>query len=198
VTLGQAIAPSGSSGAVQTLTTTGASGAASGDRTTAIQLAASGGGTVLANVSESDVSSLNAGQAVHIDFTGLPGQSTSGTIADVSGAATMTRDNNVAYPVHINIGQMPSAARIGMSVTVSVDTGNGDSGDQNVLVAPREALRTVDGQSVVSKVDSGQVVDVPVQVGRSFGSQVELVSGVAEGDILAIYSAPTAPPKASN
>jgi hypothetical protein len=46
---------------------------------------------------------------------------------------------------------------------------------------------------------SGQVVGVPVQVGRTFGANVELLNGLQEGDVIAVYepglAAPTSKPQ---
>jgi hypothetical protein len=61
---------------------------------------------------------------------------------------------------------------------------------KDVLVSPRRAIRTISGQTMVDKLSGGgQVQAVPVQIGRTFGLNVELVSGLQEGDVVAVYEA---------
>ena len=75
-----------------------------------------------------------------------------------------------------------------MSASVSINQGDASG----ALVVPREAIRSANGQTVVSAVDgNGQLHDVPVQVGRTLGGNVEIVSGVNEGDTVAVYATST-------
>jgi hypothetical protein len=75
---------------------------------------------------------------------------------------------------------------------MSAQAGIAVSEAKDVLVAPRRAVRTIGGQTTVDKVDSGgQVQGVPVQVGRTFGSTVELLGGLQEGDVVAVYEGGT-------
>jgi HlyD family secretion protein/macrolide-specific efflux system membrane fusion protein len=57
---------------------------------------------------------------------------------------------------------------------------------RGVLVVPNEAVKWKNGRFVVYKVVDGKVVEVPVQVGWSDDSYTEIVSGLKEGDEVAI------------
>ncbi|MBV9134622.1 MAG: HlyD family efflux transporter periplasmic adaptor subunit [Chloroflexi bacterium] len=153
----------------------------------AIQLIASGADSIVASATESEVAQLNKGASVSVSFPGLPGQTTSGTISDI-GATASVANNQVTYPVHIDVPATPTGVKFGMTAQASVTTDEA----KNVLVAPSRAIRTVNGQTLMSKIGSdGQVQDTPVQVGRTYGTNVEVLGGVGEGDVVAIFDGTT-------
>jgi multidrug efflux pump subunit AcrA (membrane-fusion protein) len=153
-------------------------------RTVAIRLVGAGSNSIVADASESDVGHLSPGQNVNLSFPGLAGQAASGTIAEIADTAVQAKDNSVSYPVRINITSELTMLKSGMTAQVNINMGDG----KDVLVAPRGAIRSMNGQSLVSRVGSdGRVQDVSVQVGRTIGTDVELLGGVSEGDIVAVY-----------
>jgi hypothetical protein len=89
----------------------------------------------------------------------------------------------VSYPVRIDTGGLSPDVKLGMTAQIGVAVGEA----QDVLIAPRETVRTVAGQQLVTVVDGNQLRDVAVRVGRTYGSQIELIAGVHEGDVLAVY-----------
>jgi multidrug efflux pump subunit AcrA (membrane-fusion protein) len=180
VSAGQALTPGGQVGAQPV--------DAQSSRTPAIRVVAAGASSILADASESDVAQLSRGQTIDLTFPGLPGQAASGTIAEIGGTATV-KDNQVSYPVRIEMQGPPPALKFGMTAQASFAVAEA----KNVLVAPRRSIRTISGQTMVDKVDNGgQVQGVPVQVGRTFGSNLELLNGVQEGDVIAVYDGTTA------
>lgn len=157
-------------------------------RVPAIRLAATGTDSILADASESEVASLTVGQTVNLSFPGLLGQSGQGRVADVGAIATI-KNNQSTYPVRIEMVSPPSTVKFGMTAQASLALTEA----KDVLVAPRTAIRTAGGQTLVDKLDtSNHVQGVPVQVGRTFGNNVELLGGVQEGDVLAVYNGVTA------
>jgi hypothetical protein len=182
VALGQTLAPADSTGAGDITVTSGAATAAQG-RTMAVRLASSDSSSVMAQASESDVTMLSVGQTVNLTFPGVAGQSASGKISEIGGAPTSTNDGKIAYPVRVDIPSLSPDVKLGMSAQVGITIGEA----QDVLMAPRETVRTVNGQQLVSRIDGDKITDVVVQVGRTYGSQVELVDGVKEGDVLGVF-----------
>jgi multidrug efflux pump subunit AcrA (membrane-fusion protein) len=145
---------------------------------------ATGSNSIVAEASESDVAQLRPGQSVNLSFPGLPGQKASGAIAEIADTAAQAKDNSVNYPVRVDITTALPMLKAGMTAQVNINMGDA----RDVLVAPRGAIRSVSGQSLVSRVEpDGRVEDVSVQVGRTVGTDVELVAGVNEGDIVALY-----------
>jgi HlyD family secretion protein len=173
IAAGQTLAPGG-----QAIEGEGTDG-----RAAAIRLVSSGATSITADASEAAVSQLSPGRQVDLTFPGLPGQKVLGTIAEIGSTATVS-DNKISYPVRIEMGAPPAQLRFGMTAQASLAV----SEATDVLVAPRRAIRTSEGRTVVDKIlPNGQVQDVGVTVGRTYGSDVEVIAGVHEGDVLAVY-----------
>jgi membrane fusion protein (multidrug efflux system) len=54
----------------------------------------------------------------------------------------------------------------------------------NALVVPKEAVTTKDGRRVVQKVDGSTVSTVEVTEGLADGTRVQIVNGLAAGDLV--------------
>jgi len=152
-------------------------------RPSAIRLVSSDATAVVAEASESAVVQLSRGQLMDLTFPGLPGQLVRGTVVDV-GSTAIVKVDQITYPVRIELGAPPPALKFGMTAQASMAV----SEARDILVAPRRSVRTVGEQTVMDKIGAdGQVHEVPVTIGRTFGTQVEVVGGVQEGDVVAVY-----------
>lgn len=131
-------------------------------------------------VGSSDLGSLKAGQAVSITPDG--GQPIDGEVASVGIVATSSSDGSATFPVEINLtGEHPdlfSGTTASATITVAEYP--------DVLTVPTLAIRTVDGRSVVTRVDGSQTSEVEVTVGRVFGESTEVTGGLAAGDTVQI------------
>ncbi|HET7037344.1 MAG TPA: hypothetical protein VFI42_16785, partial [Thermomicrobiaceae bacterium] len=58
---------------------------------------------------------------------------------------------------------------------------------QNVLLIPQQALRTVGERTFVMLVKNGHHEEREIQVGLSSGGQVEVASGLSEGDRVVLH-----------
>jgi HlyD family secretion protein len=173
VSPGQALAPGGQA----------ADGQSTDGRIPAIRLVAAGVTSITADATEADVGQLKRGESMDLSFPGLPGQALSGTIVEVASTAVV-KDNQVTYPVRIDVQRAPPNLKFGMTAQASLSLAEA----RNVLTAPRRAIRSVSGQTVVDRVDAdGQVQSAPVKVGRTYGANVEILEGVQEGDVVAVY-----------
>jgi HlyD family secretion protein len=56
----------------------------------------------------------------------------------------------------------------------------------NVLTVPREALHSENGQNYVFKLQNGTLRRTPVKVGAINLTEVQVISGLAEGDVVAL------------
>ena len=65
-----------------------------------------------------------------------------------------------------------------MSVTANIITSTKD----NVLLVPSSAVKKASDQSTIRVMRNGRVEIVPVEIGESSDTQVEIASGLAEGD----------------
>lgn len=157
-------------------------------RTTVVRLDDPGRLSVLASASQFEVSRLSTDQPVMIDFPGVTSESVKGTIVDLSTAAVRDGDRT-GFPVRIDLDQMPGAVRAGMTATVNVAVKA-----DNVLYVPAAAIHMVGASPMVTRVaPDGSRQDVQVVLGATFGSNIEIVSGLKEQDTIAARSLAAAP-----
>ncbi|MBV9174613.1 MAG: HlyD family efflux transporter periplasmic adaptor subunit [Chloroflexi bacterium] len=193
VNTGQTITPLPGNVDASVTGTAATAGQTSDGRPVAVRLVASGGSAVVADVQESDVGQLDVGQSVDVTFPGVQGQQVTGTVGDIasSPAPRTGSETSVAYPVRIDLPNLPPGVRIGMSANINVSGLNAGAGG-STLTVPRTALRSVNGQTVVTTIDpNGQSHDTPVQLGRTLGSDIEVLNGLKDGDTVAVYEPPT-------
>ena len=87
---------------------------------------------------------------------------------------------------------MPAGAYPGMFGRLTVPLGHED-----VLVVPRQAIRRVGQLQIVDVVEGRRLERRAVQVGRSYGDKVEVLSGLRVGERVVLAEGPsTAPPSA--
>ena len=121
------------------------------------------------------------------DHSGHGGGENSGPGSGNSGRGGGRDDERegVFYPVRVDLASAPGALKLGMSAQLNITLREAP----DVLYVPSNALRRVDGQSVVTVVSpAGQVRDVAVRTGSTYGANVEILSGVAEGDVVAVFT----------
>lgn len=95
-------------------------------------------------VPEESITQVKAGQSATITLPSLPGKSFTGTVVSVGELGSSSSSGSVTYPVNIAI-TAPSEILLGMSASVSIDTGN----LTNALYVPTSAIETVNGQDEV-------------------------------------------------
>lgn len=135
-------------------------------------------GTPLAtvNVSEIDVTQIKQGQKVTITLDSITDQTFTGKIVSVDRVGTTT--NNVTnYPVIIKFDTGSEKILPNMAVTANIII---DS-KSDVLLAPYSAVSYQGSSAYVTEVHNGQQISIPVEVGISSDTQIEIVSGVDEG-----------------
>ncbi len=134
-----------------------------------------------AQVDEIDVAHVQVGQAVDIRFDAFPGESFTGKLTRLFPAASTDRGSTV-YGAVVNFDPGASNIRPGMGANLKINTIE----KKDVLLVPNRALVTVGTRKAVHVVGPGQPWDVIVETGVSDGNQTEIVSGLQEGDIVAL------------
>src|SRR5688572_1748536 len=79
------------------------------------------------------------------------------------------------------VNNSDAALKPGLFARVTIVTDQNDE----VLVAPQEALFTFAGLEKVFVIESGKVAERIVRSGSRIGGDVEIVEGVKEGDVVA-------------
>jgi HlyD family secretion protein len=151
----------------------------------------SDGMQVVIDVAEDDISSIERGQVAEVSIgalsklitgsvTSIDAQDTvsSSTTGGAAGAGATTT-GPVTFPVAVTLDAVPAGLRAGMSAEVTVVT---DS-REDVLVVPVTAI-SGSGANATARVPDGDggIEQVAVELGLVAARDVEVVSGLAEGD----------------
>jgi RND family efflux transporter MFP subunit len=131
-------------------------------------------------VSDQYVNSLKAGQSVQVEIPALSDDPMDGTITMVSPSANVATGT---YPVKIEVDNSNGAIMEGMYAEARFIWQH-DSKDAVVL--PSDAVLTGGDTPYVFVIKDGVAVKTPVTVGVNDGTDVEILSGVASGDAVAI------------
>lgn len=143
------------------------------------QVATIGAGRQLASmqVSEYDIVDVKLGQEATITVSSLD-EALTGRVRSIG----QTADDSSGvrqYQVLVSVEDLPRAARMGMSVTAEIATASED----DVLLIPATAITdTGDGSTVEVVRADGTTQVVAVELGLVGASDVEVLSGLAEGD----------------
>ncbi|TMB59974.1 MAG: HlyD family efflux transporter periplasmic adaptor subunit [Chloroflexi bacterium] len=135
-------------------------------------------------VGEADIAKLKIAQVANVTVDALTGQRMTGRVTSLDPVATISQGVPV-YGIDVAIDIPSSSLKAGMSGTASVILAS----KQGVLTVPNTTIRTVNGQRGVQVLKDGEVVDTPVQFGIANDTVTEVVSGLAEGDVVVIPQA---------
>jgi RND family efflux transporter MFP subunit len=140
---------------------------------------------VRVELNQIDVAKLELGQTVTVTLDALPGKSWDAVVTKIAPAAQKSGDRDV-FPVEATLKVADAAVRPGMSadVRILIETHAGS------IAVPIEAIEKDAGKSYVHVVvdkDGKKSTDrKEVQVGKSNDKEIEIASGIAEGDTLLI------------
>jgi macrolide-specific efflux system membrane fusion protein len=136
---------------------------------------------VTANFAEADATKLKDGQAATITWNALSGTSQTGKVAAIDPQAT-TSNSVVTYGVTLSLDQVPSGAKPGQTVSVSVVTGEA----QNAVYVNSAAVTTVGNRHTVTVESNGQPQIVPVEIGLQGDTTTQITSGLQPGQEVAV------------
>lgn len=133
------------------------------------------------NVDEIDVGKLKVGQTVDIEIGALPDEKLPGTLMRVSPKAH-TEQGSTLFEVEIAIGETGSAfLRAGYSANADIIIRR----KEDILLVPERLVHMTDSISTVEIQDSlGLITSREVTTGLSDGINIEIVSGVKEGELI--------------
>jgi RND family efflux transporter MFP subunit len=129
------------------------------------------------NVSEIDINKIKPGQKATITADALSDKTFTGVVKTVDRIGTVT-SGVTNYPVVIAFDTEVPELTINMAVSANIILETKD----DVLIIPSSAVHTTDGQSYVLVMENGSPVQTSVEVGISSDTDIEIVSGLNEGD----------------
>jgi macrolide-specific efflux system membrane fusion protein len=137
---------------------------------------------VTANVVESDISTLQIGQAATVTVSAIDADLT-GTVTAIAPVAEDSSSSSgvVSYAVTVALNAPPATLRPGMTADVTITTASASG----VLSVPAAAIRGQSGAySVLVLTAAGTPESRPVTVGLMTSSLVEIKSGLNAGDVV--------------
>lgn len=141
--------------------------------------------TISVSVDQEDVAAIAVGDSVNIEFTAYTGTTYEGTVSEIATSPTSEKSSTVSYAVTVKVNGDVSALYSGMTANVTFITKEMD----NVLYVSNKAIITEDTTTYVKVKDSaGNIEKREVTTGFSDGSNVEIVSGLSEGETALIES----------
>jgi cobalt-zinc-cadmium efflux system membrane fusion protein len=133
---------------------------------------------------ERDAIRVKPGVAARVTLAALPGQSISGTVTHV-GSRVDTSSRTI--PIRVEIENPDESLRPGMSATAWIPLG--DAGETVVAVPAAALQRTQEGWSVFLPRPGGTFEVRAVGRGRDLGDEVEVLSGIAPGEVVVVEGA---------
>lgn len=138
---------------------------------------------VEANVPATDVARLKKGLQVEITPTG-GSKVVYGTVTEVGVIATASDTGAAQFPVTVEVTGTPTGLYAGSSATVAITVEQAT----DILAVPTAAVRIDDDGTYVNVVVDGEQERRGVEIGSVYGASTEVLSGIAEGDVVEIIT----------
>lgn len=137
---------------------------------------------VTASIAEADATSIRIGQPATIT---LPASGTlmTGEVISIDIESTVT-NNVVQYVTAVSVDSPPEEVRAGQTASLSILTGS----REDVLIVPTSAIAIDGATRSVTKVADGRLSTVEVTTGLVGATGTEILSGLAEGDVILLSS----------
>lgn len=137
------------------------------------------------DVTQEDIVDLQVGDAVDITFTAYPEDSYTGSILSINTTATSDYSNTVSYTVEISVEGALEQLYGGMTADVIFVTEE----KEDVLYVSRKAIVEENGKTYVyRKTALGGKELAEVETGITNGVDIEILSGLEEGDTIYLAS----------
>ncbi len=141
---------------------------------------------VEAILDEIDVSKIRTGQAAIVTLDALPDLQLKATVTAVSPVATR-QSGVVNYPLTLTLENSNPAIKEGMTALAAITITH----KENVLLVPNRALRTANGQRVVTVQVGNQTEQPRVTIGLANDQYTEILEGLTDGDQVIIETTTT-------
>jgi multidrug efflux pump subunit AcrA (membrane-fusion protein) len=137
------------------------------------------------NLDETDVVRIVMGMSVTVTVDAFPGMKLTGQVIEIAPTANV-QSGVVLYPVTVRLDPTDLPLRSGMTVNVTFPIQE----RKDTLLVPFRAVETEGAQAYVTRVTTSGNERVPVTLGLITDTQVEILSGLKEGDVVTVYANP--------
>ena len=142
---------------------------------------------VVVEVNENDIARVNINDTVQIEIDAFLGKSFQGTVSEIANSANIsgvTADQVTNFQVKIRVLNQENL-RPGMTATVDIETKRAD----NIIAVPIQAVTIrADTENLSNQIEcvflyrEGEVVLSKVETGIQDVNNIEIISGIKEGD----------------
>lgn len=129
------------------------------------------------SISEIDAVKVKVGDKATVTLDALPGKTFTGKVAGINTMGIVS-SGVTTYPTTILLDVPNDQILPNMSATAQIVTSIKD----NVLLVSRVAVQVIQGQSTVRVMQNGSPASTQVVTGESSDTQIEIVSGLTEGE----------------
>ncbi len=137
------------------------------------------------NLDETDISRIQVKIPVIVTVDAFPGVEISGELVKIA-LVPNVQSGVVLYPVTVSLDGTDLLLRSGMTINVTFPIEE----RKDTLIVPFRAVETDGGQAFVTRVTAAGSERVVVTLGLITDYQVEILSGLREGDVVAVYANP--------
>ncbi|MDI3288321.1 efflux RND transporter periplasmic adaptor subunit [Polyangium sp. 15x6] len=144
------------------------------------------------DLNQIDAAKVRSGQKVTVTLDALPGETYEASITKIAPASVRRPGKDFeAFPVEARLERVDGKIKPGMTADVRIHV----DAKPNVLIAPLEVIRREKGKDLLTRVITGpdnlqRTERVEVTLGARNDREVEVVSGIAEGEALLIDPGP--------
>lgn len=130
------------------------------------------------SIGQADVAAVQAAQSANLTFDARPGETFTGKVSRVVPKKAST-SGAVTYTVFVSVDKAPAGLLPGMTADADIIVAE----RKNVLILPRRSIRATANATInLSIVQNGQTISRSVKLGLVGDQNVEIVSGLQEGD----------------
>jgi multidrug efflux pump subunit AcrA (membrane-fusion protein) len=130
-----------------------------------------------------DIIKVKPGQKASVTIDAISGKTFTGKVVGIDRNGSSSSGVTV-YPTSVMLDMDVEGVQPNMAATVNIITETKD----NVILIPVGAAKTSNGQATVTILKNNQPQQVTVELGLSSDTQVEVLSGVLEGDAVVTSS----------
>ena len=139
---------------------------------------------VLLNIHEKDLAKVKQGTTVKIHTESYPGEVFAGKVAYIGNMVDL---QSRTVPVRVEVPNPRARLMPGMFATAEVVTGISST---EAIMIPSSAIQKIDGKpSVFIQEKDGSFAKRELELGREFGSSVEVKAGLKEGELVVVTGA---------
>ena len=165
-----------------------AEGSAVGPQAAPFSVVDLGGSTFVAEVDEADIDRVKIGMEADVTLDSFPGETFKTKVTHIDSAAQPTATGGTIFPVELAMVDTGKNILIGMKGDTTIKV----SSIPAALTIPLEALFNENGTNFVYKVVEGKkLAKTTITIGAQTDTDVEVISGLAKGDVVALASPTT-------